>query len=1227
MGRNLGKNLRSGLRYGKPAIQPMPRPSRVRLRSRLSFEFLEPRMMLTVPALVSIERDGLKAQLINATEASFKVTFSEPVTGVDARDFAITRTGSVNTNLALTEVTSQSTSVYNVTLKGITGSGTLGLNLASASSIEGNANDGQIKSSGDNDARALAGQTYTIQNATVVARRLFYEASTAFDVPNGSVYSDDNAIALDKFAYLAGVGPATFADVSSYDKGINGIMIDVNSVASLSSLTMTNILTDFSFRVGNDNSPDNWAAGPAPSTILVRPGAGSGGSDRIELIWNNSAPKNTWLQVTINATADTGLAVPDVFYFGSEVADSGLGDTYTLATTTINDEQAAQNNQASGVRVTNRCDYNRDGAVDASDTALAHNSATNWPTALNFILVSLPAANTNIWTEVPATGGPTYPGDLLLLSDGTVFVGDQRNDAVSPNWFKLTPDASGSYVNATWSPATPMQMARGIFEANVLQDGRVHVLGDGHDDLNVNPNTTLAEIYDPVRDIWTEAAPYPVGGLFELGPTNLLPDGRLVAGGFSSALTSIYDPKTDQWSAPYQKLFGGMVDGVYQGDYNNEEGWVKLPDGSLLSYDIHDSDDPQHAQRFDPVLNQWIDSGTVPTDLATYTIGAGLLLPNGKVIFLGATNHTAIYTPSTTRTGTGSWVAGPDFPINVNTADYPAAMLPNGHALFIGTDRLFYDYDPNAGPIGTLTVSTALNPPIPGRFNMLDLPNGQVLSPSNGRVVPPLLPTGMFVYTPTPAAQDHPEWRPAVSSITSSTNADGSTTYTLTGTQLNGISEGSFVGDEFQSATNYPLIRVRDQTSNVTYARTFNWSTSGVATGAAPVSVQLTLPRGLTASGPLLLTVIANGIPSAEVPFQPAPSNVVDRKMFYNNSFFDGNNPAANAADDEAIAVDKVVYQAGSGTAGFNNYSSYPAGINGIMVDLAGTHGTITASDFSFRISGPFASNDLTTWSELTTAPTVTVRPGAGTGGSDRVELTWPDRTILDTWLEVSMKANANTGLVTADTFYFGNLPGDTGNDTGSDFRYTDALDQSAVKIHSTVANSDLFYNYGLIAAITNLWDLNRDDNVDALDQSAARIYSKFPFGELDMINLDGAVPASLDLKIHATASGASAAVAAAFATFPTSLVSVQLDWVANGLSPGRITPLSPEPAHLLLGTKAVENSVRYPISRATAKVATGGDSIKKTADQLASLQVVARKNIATQSSLDWRMHGKPGER
>ncbi len=99
-------------------------------------------------------------------------------------------------------------------------------------------------------------------------------------------------------------------------------------------------------------------------------------------------------------------------------------------------------------------------------------------------------------------------------------------------------------------------------------------------------------------------------------------------------------------------------------------------------------------------------------------------------------------------------------------------------------------------------------------------------------------------------------------------------------------------------------------------------------------------------------------------------ANVVGENIFYNDSTFDGYNPAANAADDAAIATDKSALLPGQ-TATFANLTSYTDGINGIMVDIAGLPGNVTASDFNFMVGN---NNDPSTWTQLTVAPTVTVR-------------------------------------------------------------------------------------------------------------------------------------------------------------------------------------------------------------------------------------------------------------
>ena len=70
-------------------------------------------------------------------------------------------------------------------------------------------------------------------------------------------------------------------------------------------------------------------------------------------------------------------------------------------------------------------------------------------------------------------------------------------------------------------------------------------------------------------------------------------------------------------------------------------------------------------------------------------------------------------------------------------------------------------------------------------------------------------------------------------------------------------------GDDAQTATNYPLVRVTNSaTGHVFYCRTHGHSTMGVATGATPVSTNFDVPLSIE-SGPSMLEVVANGIASA----------------------------------------------------------------------------------------------------------------------------------------------------------------------------------------------------------------------------------------------------------------------------------------------------------------------------------------------------------------------------
>jgi hypothetical protein len=85
--------------------------------------------------------------------------------------------------------------------------------------------------------------------------------------------------------------------------------------------------------------------------------------------------------------------------------------------------------------------------------------------------------------------------------------------------------------------------------------------------------------------------------------------------------------------------------------------------------------------------------------------------------------------------------------------------------------------------------------------------------------------------------------------------------YCLPGRQLNGVSQAATYAEGYQSATNYPLVRiVNAKTNHVFYARTFGQSGMRV-THNADSWTRFTVPAGIEA-GAATLFAVANGIAS-----------------------------------------------------------------------------------------------------------------------------------------------------------------------------------------------------------------------------------------------------------------------------------------------------------------------------------------------------------------------------
>jgi len=459
--------------------------------------------------------------------------------------------------------------------------------------------------------------------------------------------------------------------------------------------------------------------------------------------------------------------------------------------------------------------------------------------------------------------GPNAP---ILLTDGTVLV----QDAGCQDWWKLTPDVNGSYVNGTWSQiaSLPSDYSPLYHSSAVLPDGRFIIEGGEYNFLTPDW-TDLGAIYDPVADTWTHVAPPPffVGCCGIDHPTIgdaqsvVLADGTYMQANCCTMQDALLNASTMTWTHADKGKF----------DINDEEGWTLLPNGKVLTVDAYVFKyipTGTHSEIFDPATRMWHSAGSTIVQLwdsrltcgeehPTQEVGPAVLRPDGTVFYTGAntcgggqSGHTAIY-----DSNKGTWSAGPDFPPNLNIADGPAALEPNGKVLMMASPGYgdppskFFEWNGTslkrvAGPSDADNIGSFYG-------NMLVLPTGQIL-----------FTDFFYVQIYTPSSGFNSEWRPIIQSVPTTISPGGS--YVASGFRFNGMSQGAAYGDDAQMATNFPIIRItNNESGHVFYTRTHAHSSMAVASPEL-VSTHFDVPTNVEL-GPSKLVVVANGIPSRPV--------------------------------------------------------------------------------------------------------------------------------------------------------------------------------------------------------------------------------------------------------------------------------------------------------------------------------------------------------------------------
>lgn len=312
-----------------------------------------------------------------------------------------------------------------------------------------------------------------------------------------------------------------------------------------------------------------------------------------------------------------------------------------------------------------------------------------------------------------------------------------------------------------------------------------------------------------------------------------------------------------------------MATGAGKFDSNNEEGWTLLPNGKVLTVNCNTDQTAPNARLmgseiYNPLTGTWSNGGSTIVQLSdygnAYEMGPQVLRPDGTIFALGATGNTSIY-----NSFTGLWQTGPMLPTigsQLACQDAPGALLPNGDVLFAACRfGLAPDNENGIPPVHVFEFNGTgytEQPAVPefsffpaSQFNMLVLPTGQIMMTCIDSLA-------VYIFTPADTSYN-PNWAPIIT--LAPLQVSPTKTYKITGIRFNGMSQSSMFGDDAQSATNYPLVRItNNSTGHVFYCRTHDHSFMGVASNQK-VYTYFDVPANIEL-GKSTIEVVANGIPS-----------------------------------------------------------------------------------------------------------------------------------------------------------------------------------------------------------------------------------------------------------------------------------------------------------------------------------------------------------------------------
>ncbi|MBC3873662.1 Ig-like domain-containing protein [Undibacterium flavidum] len=395
-----------------------------------------------LPTISNVARQTPNVATTNASTVSYAVSFSENVTGVDVSDFTLTKTGT--TTGSISGITGSGSS-YVVTVNGISGDGTLRLDLNSANTNILDAASNQIAGG------YSSGQIYTLDQPAI--HTASYDATTGILVVTGKGMVSGDTIVVSKLSLSGQNG-------DSYTLTSNNVTASSTTSFSVS-LNTTDKLAINGLLNKNGNTAVDGTSFNLAATINWDSTIGSAADTVSNTVTVTNLPTPTISSASYNASTHvlsvSGNNLVGISGVNNDITVSKLslrGEGGTVYTLTSDDVEVTDTNGFSiTLNTTDRAQvetiFNKNGFTSTGNTSYNLAAADDWNSVIGNTNIAVTTAAVSVSNvPVPTITSSSYDaitGILTVTGTGFSKLSGANND-ITANKFRLQGEGGASYT-------------------------------------------------------------------------------------------------------------------------------------------------------------------------------------------------------------------------------------------------------------------------------------------------------------------------------------------------------------------------------------------------------------------------------------------------------------------------------------------------------------------------------------------------------------------------------------------------------------------------------------------------------------------------------------------------------------------------------------------------------------------------------------------------------------